>query len=151
MVLLVGVWTAAASLLTSQIASGFVVPSPIQRSTPMDVVVGSSCRRSKSRLFVARDIERPPTFLDDDDEEDDDDDGFTVRFLDESDNEGPNSDTPQRKGYNRWESLNPKIKKRLIQEGQARAIANKKKREPAADKKRRKYFHRMRFVSTKIK
>lgn len=37
----------------------------------------------------------------------------------------------------RWDSLNPKIKERLIKAGQERAIANKKKREPDHDKKRR--------------
>lgn len=38
----------------------------------------------------------------------------------------------------RWENLNQRIKDRIVQEGQERAIANKKKREPAQDKKRRK-------------
>lgn len=38
----------------------------------------------------------------------------------------------------RWNKLNARIKERIIQEGQARAIANKKKREPAQDKKRRR-------------
>uniref|UniRef100_A0A7S3QJ39 S1 motif domain-containing protein n=1 Tax=Chaetoceros debilis TaxID=122233 RepID=A0A7S3QJ39_9STRA len=37
----------------------------------------------------------------------------------------------------RWSSLNPSVKQRIIKEGQERAIRNKKKREPAADKKRR--------------
>lgn len=36
-----------------------------------------------------------------------------------------------------WDNLNPNIKARRIQEGQARAIANKKKRESDSDKKRR--------------
>lgn len=39
----------------------------------------------------------------------------------------------------RWESLNPKIKARIVQEAQERAIRNKKRREPAADKKLRLY------------
>jgi len=38
----------------------------------------------------------------------------------------------------RWGSMNPEIKKRIIEEGQKRAIRNKQKREPIADKKRRK-------------
>ena len=42
-------------------------------------------------------------------------------------------------GRQRWENLNPKIKQRLIEKGQAKAIANKKKREPKMDKKRRKF------------
>lgn len=37
----------------------------------------------------------------------------------------------------RWSSLSPSVKKRIIEEAQARAIRNKKKREPIADKKRR--------------
>eukprot|EP00594_Rhizosolenia_setigera_P013005 CAMPEP_0178954998 /NCGR_PEP_ID=MMETSP0789-20121207/9343_1 /TAXON_ID=3005 /ORGANISM="Rhizosolenia setigera, Strain CCMP 1694" /LENGTH=285 /DNA_ID=CAMNT_0020636545 /DNA_START=402 /DNA_END=1259 /DNA_ORIENTATION=- len=37
----------------------------------------------------------------------------------------------------RWHSLNPKVKERIIKEQQAKAIANKKKREPKADKQRR--------------
>lgn len=39
----------------------------------------------------------------------------------------------------RWDSLNPKIKDRIVKEAQERAIRNKKRREPAADKKRRLY------------
>jgi hypothetical protein len=43
---------------------------------------------------------------------------------------------------NRWKNLNPKIKARMIQAGQERAIANKQRRENAQDKKRRKcIFH----------
>ena len=34
--------------------------------------------------------------------------------------------------------MNPKLKQKLIEKGQAKAIANKKKREPKQDKKRRK-------------
>lgn len=39
----------------------------------------------------------------------------------------------------RWDSLNPKIKQRIVLEAHERAIRNKKRREPAADKKRRLY------------
>lgn len=39
----------------------------------------------------------------------------------------------------RWTSLNPKIKARIVKEAQERAIRNKKRREPAAEKKRRLY------------
>ncbi len=41
------------------------------------------------------------------------------------------------KSMTRWGSLNPKVKARIVKEAQERAIRNKKKREPAADKKRR--------------
>ena len=37
----------------------------------------------------------------------------------------------------RWTSLNPKIKERIVKEAHERAIRNKKRREPAATKKRR--------------
>ena len=47
------------------------------------------------------------------------------------------SDEQQPKKQSRWESLNPKIKERIVKAGQERAIANKKKREPAQAKKRR--------------
>lgn len=44
-------------------------------------------------------------------------------------------------GSSKWDSLNPKIKERIVRAGQERAIANKKKREPDTDKKRRTYTH----------
>lgn len=43
----------------------------------------------------------------------------------------------KKKAISRWDSLNPKIKARIVKEGQERAIRNKKKREPAEVKKRR--------------
>ena len=39
----------------------------------------------------------------------------------------------------RWDSLNPTIKSRIVKEAQDRAIRNKKRREPASEKKRRLY------------
>ncbi|KAL3775005.1 hypothetical protein ACHAW5_003743 [Stephanodiscus triporus] len=39
----------------------------------------------------------------------------------------------------RWDSLNPKIKSRIVKEAHERAIRNKKRREPASEKKRRLY------------
>lgn len=99
-------------------------------------------------LGVAQDIERPSTFLD----EKGDDSDLGVLFIDEADgaedeeaedeDEESAEETPQKEkgaGRRRWENLNPKIKQRLVEKGQAKAIANKKKREPARDKKRRKY------------
>mmetsp|Transcript_31319 Transcript_31319/g.63096 ORF Transcript_31319/g.63096 Transcript_31319/m.63096 type:complete len:369 (+) Transcript_31319:44-1150(+) len=43
------------------------------------------------------------------------------------------------KAMSRWGSLNPKIKARIVKEAQERAIRNKKRREPAEEKKRRLY------------
>ena len=81
------------------------------------------------------DFERPGTFLDEDD-----DAGINVVFIDEDDDMDDDDDEDERpkgKGRQRWENLKPSVKKRLIEKGQAKAIANKKKREPAAEKKRR--------------
>ena len=85
--------------------------------------------RSNTLLRVINDLGRPPTFLDDD-VEDDDGESREIR---------PKED--RKRLSNRWESLHPKLKQRLIEKGQARAIANKKKREPAQDKKRRVMMH----------
>ena len=90
------------------------------------------------------DFERPTTFLDKDE---DDDEGINVVFLDKDDDfdeddeeEEDDDDEPAKgEGRSRWENLKPSVKKRLVQTGQAKAIANKKKREPAADKKRREF------------
>lgn len=90
-----------------------------------------------SGLGVAQDIERPSTFLD----EKGDDGDLNVLFFDDSEEEASDTSESQKgAGRQRWENLNPKIKQRLIEKGQARAVANKKKREPALDKKRREYL-----------
>ena len=57
-----------------------------------------------------------------DEEEDDEDEPASIKSSSSS---------------SRWNKLNARIKQRIITEGQARAIANKKKREPVQDKKRR--------------
>ena len=83
------------------------------------------------------DFERPGTFLDEDEE---DDGGINIVFINEDDEaaeEEEETKKPKGQGRQRWENLKPAVKKRLIEEGQAKAIANKKKREPAAEKKRR--------------
>src|SRR5210317_39016 len=89
-----------------------------------------SCRSSSNPT----DFDRPSTFLDEDFE----DDIVSVTFVDE-DEKDEGEFKPKGEGRKRWENLNPKIKQRLIERGQAKAIANKKKREPARDKKRRMY------------
>ena len=96
---------------------------------------------SSSSLSVGEDqisdFERPGTFLDEDD-----DAGINVVFMDEDDNmddDDEDDERPKGKGKQRWENLKPSVKKRLIEKGQAKAIANKKKREPAAEKKRREF------------
>ena len=42
-------------------------------------------------------------------------------------------------GMSRWDSLNPKIKSRIVREAQERAIRAKKRREPSSEKKKRLY------------
>jgi len=91
------------------------------------------------------DFERPGTFLDEDEE---DDGGINIVFInDDDDDVEEETKKPKGQGRQRWENLKPAVKKRLIEEGQAKAIANKKKREPAAEKKRRESqtHHRFRF------
>jgi hypothetical protein len=59
-------------------------------------------------------------------------------FGDEDDGTDDSSMSVKTRGKSRWESLNPAIKARIIKQAQKRAIANKAKREPPGDKKRRK-------------
>jgi hypothetical protein len=93
-----------------------------------------------TRLNVVQDIQRPPTFLDD---EDDGDMKITFMSEEEYEQEDEQEDSKpsgEGEGRKRWENLNPKIKQRLIEKGEAKAVANKKQREPAQDKKRRKFI-----------
>ena len=69
---------------------------------------------------------------------------LNIRWIEEDDEgesskttTGTTTTTQKKKKTSRWDQLNAKIKNRIIKEGQERAIANKKKREPAQDKKRR--------------
>lgn len=57
----------------------------------------------------------------------------------QDDDKPKNNKNTNMKKSARWHSLNPKVKERIIKEQQAKAIANKKKREPKADKQRRKF------------
>lgn len=114
-------------------------------STLALIPVSSKVFSTRSGLGVVRDIERPPTFLD---ERNNDDEDLNVLFVNDDDDddeyEERTSQTAKKEkgaGRKRWEALNPKIKQRLIADGQARAIANKKKREPASDKKRSESNH----------
>lgn len=92
-----------------------------------------------TRLNVVEDIQRPPTFLDD---EDDGDVKITFMSEEEYEQEDEQEDIkPSGEGRKRWENLNPKIKQRLMEKGEAKAVANKKKREPSQDKKRRMLMH----------
>ena len=59
----------------------------------------------------------------------------------EDDNDKDKTTASSKIKSSRWDSLNPKVKERIIKEGQERAIANKKKREGAHTKKRRKFGH----------
>jgi hypothetical protein len=110
-------------VFASSLSSAFLQPS-VQRIS------------ARSGLGVAQDIERPPTFLD----EKGDDGDLSVLFVEDSEEKVAEESTKEKgAGRQRWENLNPKMKQRLIEKGQERAVANKQKREPAADKKRREY------------
>mmetsp|Transcript_27742 Transcript_27742/g.65189 ORF Transcript_27742/g.65189 Transcript_27742/m.65189 type:complete len:356 (+) Transcript_27742:218-1285(+) len=89
----------------------------------------TACRLNEDQIS---DFERPETFLDDEEEES----GINVVFVDEEEDNDDKYNT-KGSGRSRWENLKPSVKKRIIEEGQAKAIANKKKREPASEKKRR--------------
>jgi len=112
------------------------------------LVFGFEAKIGAARLFSVRpstitrrlsndqisDFDRPDTFLDEEE-----DGNVNVLFIDE---DGEIDDSKQEKqaegkGRSRWENLKPSVKKRLIEKGQTKAIANKKKREPASEKKRR--------------
>eukprot|EP00559_Dactyliosolen_fragilissimus_P007775 CAMPEP_0184862250 /NCGR_PEP_ID=MMETSP0580-20130426/6733_1 /TAXON_ID=1118495 /ORGANISM="Dactyliosolen fragilissimus" /LENGTH=346 /DNA_ID=CAMNT_0027360017 /DNA_START=101 /DNA_END=1141 /DNA_ORIENTATION=+ len=58
----------------------------------------------------------------------------------ENDEEDEHSKEEKRMNTSRWESLDPRIKSKIIQNAQEKAIRNKKKNESAADKKRRLMF-----------
>jgi hypothetical protein len=111
----------------------------------------------KEERAIAEDDEILPdadffAMIDDDDDDDDDDDydedeqveGDVTLYSDEWENGiEPAAPTPQKEPWKknaRWESLNPRVKLRIIEAQQAKAIENKKKREPIADKKRRELY-----------
>ena len=117
------------------LVSGFQATSGAGRPLLLQSSTTTSLRLSEDQ---SSDFERPATFLDEED-----DDGINVVFMDDNfDNDDDEEDddddeAAKGKGRSRWENLNKSVKKRLVDKGQAKAIANKKKREPAADKKRR--------------
>ena len=73
-------------------------------------------------------------------DDEDDDEEFEDFDDDEDDEPSAETNTSDRLTSSRWGSLNPAVKERIIQKGQEKAIANKKKREPEQDKKRREYL-----------
>jgi hypothetical protein len=64
------------------------------------------------------------------------DDSFVFDFTDNEKAEINQSSSAKKPRKSRWESLNPRIKDRIIAQGQKRAIANKEKRQATHDKKR---------------
>jgi hypothetical protein len=58
-------------------------------------------------------------------------------YDDDEDDDRPVLLQQPAKGKSRWDKLNTRIKERIVQEGQDKAVANKKKRESPQDKKRR--------------
>lgn len=108
----------------------------------------SGTRSSGSQILLSElsGFERPPvTFLDDSNNSKEEDNvvaaaDINVVFIDEdvamNDKKVPNGGTSR--GGNWFEKLKPKVKQRLAEKGQVKAIANKMKRESSDDKKRRK-------------
>jgi len=110
-------------------------------SRPSIFVPSSSTTRRKLG-GEATDFDSSSVYLDesayDDDDDENDENGINFLFDDSDDPDKNNKkEGGGALGRQRWENIRPTIKKRLIEKGQAKAIANKKKREPAADKKRR--------------
>jgi hypothetical protein len=80
---------------------------------------------------------------------DSDNDVVSIAWLDEMDEDDEDEDdyteeseaTAKVKGAKKppakWDLLHPDIRQRIQRAGQERAVANKKKREPETDKKRR--------------
>jgi len=79
------------------------------------------------------------TWVNDDDDDDDDEEDYDLFLEDEDQEEDEEDDTSDvhRLRSSKWHQLHPKIKERIIKEGQERAIANKKKNESSQTKKRR--------------
>ena len=109
-------------------------------SRPSIFVPSSSTTRRKLG-GEANDFDSSSVYLDESAYDDDDDENDINFLFDDSDDPDKNNkkEGGGALGRQRWDNIRPTIKKRLIEKGQAKAIANKKKREPAADKKRRKY------------
>ena len=108
------------------------------------IFVPSSLTTRRKLGGEATDFDSSSVYLDesayDDDDDENDENGINFLFDDSDDPDKNNKkEGGGALGRQRWENIRPTIKKRLIEKGQAKAIANKKKREPAADKKRRKY------------
>lgn len=117
-------------------ANAFLVKSTARNNDIFGVAERNPSRSSSiiPRIIATErsNIERRATCLDDD--------GINILFDDNKDGGlNPCIDASRQagRGRTRWENLKPSIKKRLVKKGQEKAIANKRKREPAADKKRR--------------
>jgi len=80
---------------------------------------------------------------DDDDDDKDLDDDYSYNNGEKkvkSQAEEEDEENADRRRRSRWQNLHPAVKKRLIADGQAKAIRNKKKLEPKGDAKRRMYM-----------
>jgi hypothetical protein len=118
-------------LLAAVTATAFV-PRNVAPSAPATTTATGFRRMMVAKELSSNNQVESESF-DFDDEEDDED------FEEDDDDEEPSAEigTSDRLTSSRWSSLNPAVKERIIQKGQERAIANKKKREPDQDKKRR--------------
>lgn len=95
-------------------------------------LLSMSSSSSSEGIFQSPDVREQIFSFGPDDNDDDDDEGEDVVLFSSAD-----VLTPPVRTTPRWHTLKPEEKERLIKEGQEKAIRNKKKREPKAEKKRR--------------
>lgn len=89
------------------------------------VRLGSLTDVRPTRRFVAKDLDQDILFITEDEDDDDEEEDLST------------AENLVKKKSPRWARLDPKIKAKIVEKGQQRAIANKKKREPIQAKKRR--------------
>jgi hypothetical protein len=122
-------------LLVAVTATAFV-PRNVAPCAAATTTATAFRRMMVAKELSSNDVVESESF--DFDDEDDDEE-----FEDDEESEpSAETSTSDRLTSSRWSSLNPAVKERIIQKGQERAIANKKKREPDQDKKRREYLSR---------
>ena len=108
------------------LSDAFVIRSPAMKRHEPTRFLSSNTATKEDDISI---------LFDSDNEDEDEDDDFDDEDID--DDEEVITDRSPKK-LSRWDRLNPEIKARIVKAAQERAIANKKKREPAQDKKRRK-------------
>jgi len=111
------------------------------------LVLSAAPKKDSIDILFDDDYEDDDDEEDYDDDDDDDEQGDVVLYSDDAMNDDEFWGTSSKKSaektekkVSRWDTMNPKIKERIVKEGQDRAIENKKKRESKFDKKQRMYM-----------